>query len=143
MSRYGRWVDIGIVTKEPFISLYFSFLALPNPSADENVDALKQGACSCIENILLKGMPATEKIRLLQFLNLKEVLYKIAPSLNLEEVEFLSSFGKLVNAYALCCMRTSRDVPKDLPQEEQNQLKNGTWSLAEDMLPLVFNLLNH
>ena len=60
-----------------------------------------------------------------------------------------------------------QDVPKELPQEEQNQLKkflsltplspsfpsafpytlslpySGSWGLAEDMLPLVFNLLNH
>ena len=41
ISRYARWVDIGIVTKEPFISLYFSLLALPNPDRDDGVDGLK------------------------------------------------------------------------------------------------------
>ena len=83
------WIDITLIVNDAYVSVIYRFLShLP----------LRTAASETLANIISKKMSSRDKIDLLTFLNLTEVLASLDSA---NDSEFSESSARLVNAHGL------------------------------------------
>ncbi|KAI8842130.1 armadillo-type protein [Chytridium lagenaria] len=101
---YVEWVDIKLIVEPGFISSLYEFICIPE---------LRIPAVECLTGITEKGMPATEKLDLIQVLGLTNLLDRLFSG-EIDD-ELADALGKLVNALGmdLCsCWRAANNAPE-------------------------------
>jgi hypothetical protein len=66
LASYSSWIDVSLVVEGDTLRLLYQHLQSPNPQ-------IQIAGASCLGQIILKGMPARDKIGLANYLNLESV----------------------------------------------------------------------
>jgi exportin-T len=85
---YVAWVDIGYILTDTFISNLYQCL---------QIEQLRNHACDCLGNIILKGMKHPNKLALIRMLNIIPVIQQV----RVDDIEFEENLAKLVNSVGL------------------------------------------
>jgi exportin-T len=86
---YVSWIDIGLILQDRLLNSLFQCFSMP---------ALRIAACECLTCIVSKGMSSSDKLKMLQDLNLIGILGNIADS---DDPEFEERVSKLLNITGL------------------------------------------
>ncbi|KAJ2160219.1 pre-tRNA nuclear export protein [Coemansia sp. RSA 552] len=125
MGVYVSWIDINLIVNQPFMRILFELLRTP---------ALRCAACTCLAAIVGKGMRAMEKLYLLQFLGIVDVMKQ----LEVDDVGFAEEVGKLANVTGI--ELKSIWVDKDTATAEA---RAAACTMLEQLLPLLLRFLSH
>lgn len=92
------WIDITLIVNDDYISLIYRFLGHPG---------LRIAASETLANIVAKKMSSADKLELITFLNLSQVVGSLNAN---EDIEFGESMARLVNVQGLELTRIITDV---------------------------------
>lgn len=88
IGLFVSWIDIKLVVNDQFMPSLFQFMTM---------ETLQISATKCLSEIISKGMSPTDKLGLVQFLNIPNLL----SSLKLDSLDFIEHIAKLVNTAGL------------------------------------------
>ncbi|ORX68677.1 Xpo1-domain-containing protein [Linderina pennispora] len=123
---YVSWIDINLIVNEAFMMLLFELLKTP---------VLRNDACRCLVEIVSKGMRPMEKLYLIQFLNIVEVMGQLEAG----DVDFAENVGKLANATAVELKAIWADKDPATTAEAHATAR----ALIEQLMPLLLRFLSH
>lgn len=118
---YVSWVDIAYVVNEPFISNLYQCL---------NIKELRNQACDCLGNIILKGMKHNDKMALIRMLNIIPLIQQ----LNLDDIQFEENMAKLVNNVGLELCHIF---------DESEEERNSALQLLGELFPSLISFLGN
>ncbi|KAJ2316514.1 pre-tRNA nuclear export protein, partial [Coemansia sp. RSA 2681] len=125
MGVYVSWIDISLIVNQPFVSIIFSLLKAP---------ALRGQACRCLAEIVGKGMRAADKLCLIQFLGIVDVMSQ----LEFADVEFAEEVGKLANVVGIELKAIWTDKESATPDGRATAV-----AMLEKLMPLLLSFLSH
>ncbi|KAJ2507390.1 pre-tRNA nuclear export protein, partial [Coemansia sp. RSA 2052] len=125
MGVYVSWIDISLIVNQPFVSIIFSLLKAP---------ALRGQACRCLAEIVGKGMRAADKLCLIQFLGIVDVMSQ----LEFADVEFAEEVGKLANVVGIELKAIWTDKESATPDGRATAVV-----MLEKLMPLLLSFLSH
>ncbi|RIA97435.1 armadillo-type protein [Glomus cerebriforme] len=85
IGLYIAWIDITLIVNDAFITLLYELL-------DDT--RLRIAACECLTEIVCKGMKPVEKLKLIEILNLTNVMRGLDLT---DDIEFVEHVAKLTN----------------------------------------------
>ncbi|KAJ2726819.1 pre-tRNA nuclear export protein [Coemansia sp. Benny D115] len=121
---YVSWIDIGLIVNQPFMRIVFALLKTP---------ALCCQACLCLNKIVAKGMRSADKLYLLQFIGIVDVVKQ----LDVSEVDFAEEAAKLANVTGVELKGIW--VDKDATPEARSTAQG----MLEQLLPLLLSFLSN
>ncbi|KAJ2596315.1 pre-tRNA nuclear export protein [Coemansia sp. RSA 1721] len=124
MGVYVSWIDINLIVNQPLMHIVFGLL--------KSSPALRNQACHCLTEIVGKGMRPMEKLYLLQFISVIDVLKQLVT----DDVEFAEMTGKLVNVSAVELKSIWIDKSSTTPEA-----RNTAYAMLEQLMPLILSLL--
>ncbi|GAA6024202.1 hypothetical protein JCM11491_001283 [Sporobolomyces phaffii] len=137
---YVSWIDINLMVTPPTISLLLRTLNLPSPACL----SIRTATADTLLETVLKGMPATDKLKLFEVLDVATVLQALkdvgrengASAASEEEEAFREKLAKLLNGVGteLCKMLDETSTP-------DNAKLLATSSLTP-LLPLLIHFLS-
>src|SRR5690554_4872990 len=90
MVSFGlAWIDINLIVNQRFLSLIYSFLL---------TTSIRNAAADCLTDIIKKGMKPLDKLQLIEFLGIVEVLQQVDLA---SDSEFRERIARLVNNLGL------------------------------------------
>ena len=92
------WIDINLIVNDPYMTLIYRFLSRPG---------LRTAAADALVNIVSKKMGAVDKLSLIAFLNLADILSSFRSE---TDVDFSENVARLVNAQGLELTRIMTEV---------------------------------
>ncbi|KAI8325618.1 Xpo1-domain-containing protein [Martensiomyces pterosporus] len=125
MGVYVSWIDINLIVNQPFMAVLFDLLKSPT---------LHNDACRCLAEIIGKGMRPMEKLYLLQFLSIIDVMGQLETS----DVEFAEQVGKLANVTAVELKAIWVDKESATPEA-----RSTAYAMLERLMPLLLRFLSH
>lgn len=129
IGAYISWIDINLIVNTRFIE-YFNY-------SFAQID-LKEATCSCLEEIINKGMEPIAKLKLIDYLWLN-VIFKFASNLtNEDDCDYLLKFGKLINAMGSNLAEGWHKLSKKDPTSASI-----IFTALEDKITFVLLLLSH
>jgi len=84
------WIDITLIANDAYIALIYRYLGYPG---------LRTTAAETLSSIISKKMRSSDKLSLITFLNLTQVVNTL--NAEDEDLEFSESLARLVNAQGL------------------------------------------
>ncbi|KAJ1968999.1 pre-tRNA nuclear export protein, partial [Dimargaris xerosporica] len=104
LGVYVSWIDISLVANDRFIPLIYQCLesrAVPNP----NATPVRNAACDCLTEIVRKGMKPPDKLALIQYLGVPNVVVRLdvasTDSPQEQDTEFTEHVARLINVTGL------------------------------------------
>ncbi|KAJ1966482.1 pre-tRNA nuclear export protein [Dipsacomyces acuminosporus] len=122
---YVSWIDINLIVNQHFMAILFGLLKAP---------VLHNEACHCLTEIIGKGMRPMEKLYLLQFLNVIDVMNQ----LEVDGVEFAEQVGKLANVTGVELKAIWVDKDTVTPEA-----RSTAYAMLEQLMPLLLRFLSH
>jgi exportin-T len=92
------WIDITLIVNEAYLTLIYRFLTHPT---------LRKAAADTLSSIVSKKMGAADKLNLITFLNVSNVLSELSRA---DDSDFTESVARLVNAQGLEITRILSEV---------------------------------
>lgn len=89
MGKWSSWIDISLILNRDLLNYVFQFVGRTNP--DKTVDKVRDAAIGTLGEIVSKKMKASDKIQMIIFLNLGEVISQLIASPPLNEFRATSS----------------------------------------------------
>ncbi|KAJ1735517.1 pre-tRNA nuclear export protein [Coemansia biformis] len=125
MGAYVAWIDINLIVNQPFVRMLFELLRAP---------ALRGAACCCLVEIVGKGMRAMDKLYLLRFLGIVDVMKQ----LDIGDTGFGEQVGRLANVTGIELNAILAD--KELATAEAQA---AAAAMLEELQPLLLTFLSH
>lgn len=122
---YVTWIDVGLIVNQPFMSVLFDML---------KADALNCSACHCLTMIVSKGMRAMDKLYLLQFLGIVDIM----DQLNVNDIDLAEQVGKLANITGVELKAIW--VDKEIVTSEAHA---AAYAMLEKLMPHLLRFLAH
>ena len=92
IGAYVSWIDRSLVANDRFVTILLRFMVKP---------LLRESACDCIHEIILKGMDPLAKTKLIEsFITVLDGA-GLLNALEENEGDYLSKLGKLINGIGL------------------------------------------
>ena len=137
IGKWISWIDISLVVNQETLNLLFPLVGRTNPSNGE--DKVRDAAIDTFTEIVAKKMKATDKIAMIVFLNLGEVISQLIASPALNDLRTTSSYDTdLAEAVAKLANNVVFDIVKVL---EDAQVATDTRVQAEQLLQSFLPLL--
>ncbi|ODV96696.1 hypothetical protein PACTADRAFT_1281 [Pachysolen tannophilus NRRL Y-2460] len=135
IGDYISWVEINLILDNDYLNLIFQFLGNSRPSNQRIVTS------NTFMEIIKKKMPVLKKLNLMTVLNLTSVISNLNLSQSSQDLEFMESISKLVNAIGVELIL----ILENATQEElaNNEFRNLTMQQILQVFPLVFQFLRH
>ena len=132
VSLYVSWVEVQYIVSERFITLLYSFVSRPT---------LRIAAIECVNEIIAKGMKATEKINLIQSLQLTQIIKSvISPSeikrLAETEFEFIEQMAIITNTLGCTLCECYSEVTAAAAMDEKESV-----SIVVQMMNELFSVM--
>lgn len=122
IALYIPWIDINlIITPDLMTVLYLYF----------SNKELCIAACECLSEIVLKGMPKADKLKLLQMLNVSQVLTSLHHS---QDTEFDEAVAKLINNVGLELCFCYNDAKSDIERQTSLAFLDGIFPFLIEFL---------
>lgn len=130
IGAYIEWIDIGLIANEKFISLLLRYMS---------VEVLRESACDCMHEIIIKGMEPVAKQELVE--SLLSVLEKsgVLQLQEDEDADFLAKLAKLMGAAGTQLLNSYNKLTKSGDTEAAAKC----LCSAEGKLPYLFKFLDH
>lgn len=130
IGAYIEWIDIGLIANEKFISLLLRYMS---------VEVLRESACDCMHEIIIKGMEPVAKQELVE--SLLSVLEKsgVLQLQEDEDADFLAKLAKLMGAAGTQLLNSYNKLTKSGDTEAAAKC----LCSAEEKLPYLFKFLDH
>ncbi|KAJ2709684.1 pre-tRNA nuclear export protein, partial [Coemansia spiralis] len=125
MGVYVAWIDINLIVNQPFMRILFELLRTP---------VLRCAACRCLSEVVGKGMRATDKLQLLQFIGIVGTM----KHLEIGDIEFGEQVGRLANV-------TGIELNAILGDKESAtaETRSAAVAMLEELQPLLLTFLSH
>lgn len=118
------WIDITLIANDAYIALIYRYLGYPG---------LRTTAAETLSSIISKKMRSSDKLSLITFLNLTQVVNTL--NAEDEDLEFSESLARLVNAQGLELTRILTEM-NPAPELREKGLR-----ALRDLLPLLLRFL--
>jgi len=130
IGKWVSWIDISLIVNQETLNLLFPLVGRTNPTNGE--DRVRDAAIDCFTEIVAKKMKAADKIGMILFLNLGEVIAQLIASPALNDLRTTSRYDTdLAEAVAKLINNTVSDIVKVL---EDTQVQTETRAQAEQLL---------
>lgn len=137
IGRWVSWIDISLIVNQDTLNLLFPLVGRTNPSNGE--DKVRDAAIDTFTEIVAKKMKAADKMGMIAFLNLGEVISQLIASPALHELRTTSSYDTdLAEAVAKLVNNVISDIVKVL---EDSHVEAETRAQAEQLLQTFLPLL--
>lgn len=120
ISRWVNWVDIGLVVNQDFLTVLLQLIGRPPPSSGE--DRIRDAAIGCLTEMVAKKMNSTDKMDMIEFLSLGDIVAQLIASPALAnrfgsdyDVDFAEAIAKLVNVTVLDIVKALEESPEGSP----------------------------
>nr|CAG8525315.1 11239_t:CDS:10 [Entrophospora candida] len=121
IGLYIAWIDISLIANEAFISLLYELLS---------DSTLRISVCECLAEIVSKGMKPSEKLKLIQALNIANVMRNLDYS---DDIVFVEYVARLTNTLGVELCK----IWEDADQETRNVAYNQIEYLLEFLLKFL------
>ncbi|KAJ3091721.1 pre-tRNA nuclear export protein [Quaeritorhiza haematococci] len=128
IGLYVSWIDIKLVATSEFMSGLFQFLTM---------ESMRIPACSCLSEIVSKGMKAEEKVNLIRALNISTVL----DQLSLEDEDFREHIAKLINVMGLELCQCWDDLSRAGTGVAAENTRNAVYMSINSIFPYLVKFL--
>jgi exportin-T len=142
IGRWVSWIDISLIVNQDTLNLLFPLVGRTSPNNRE--DKVRDAAIDTFTEIVAKKMKAADKIGMIIFLNLGEVISQLIASPALSDLRTTSSYDTdLAEAVAKLVNNVVSDVVKvleDVQVETETRLK--AEQLLQTFLPLLLRFFS-
>ena len=137
IGKWVSWIDISLVVNQDTLNLLFPLVGRTNPTNGE--DKVRDAAIDTFTEIVAKKMKAADKIGMIVFLNLGDVISQLIASPALNDLRTTSNYDvDLAEAVAKLVNNVVFDIVKVL---EDTQAATETRAQAEQLLQTFLPLL--
>ncbi|CAG8975031.1 hypothetical protein HYALB_00011694 [Hymenoscyphus albidus] len=137
IGKWVSWTDISLIVNQSTLNLLFQLAGRTNPGHEE--DRVRNAAIDAFTEIVAKKMKGSDKINMIVFLNLGEVVSQLVASPALHDLRTTSSYDTdLAEAVAKLVNNVVFDLVKVL---EDTQVDNASRGQAEQLLQTFLPLL--
>jgi exportin-T len=137
IGKWVSWIDISLIVNQDTLNLLFQLAGRTNPGNKE--DKVRDAAIDTFTEIVAKKMKASDKIAMIVFLNLGEVVSQLIASPALHDLRSTSSYDTdLAEAVAKLVNNVVFDIVKVF---EDNQVETETQAQAEQLIQSFLPLL--
>ena len=137
IGKWVSWIDISLVVNQENLNLLFPLVGRTNPTNGE--DKVRDAAIDTFTEIVAKKMKAADKIAMIMFLNLGDVISQLIASPALNDLRSTSNYDTdLAEAVAKLANNVVFDLVKVL---EDSQAATETRVQAEQLLQTFLPLL--
>jgi exportin-T len=137
IGKWVSWIDISLIVNQDTLNLLFQLVGRTNPTNGE--DKVRDAAIDTFTEIVAKKMKASDKIGMIVFLNLGEVVSQLIASPALHDLRTTSNYDTdLAEAVAKLVNNVVFDIVKVL---EDNQAQADTRAQAEQLIQSFLPLL--
>jgi exportin-T len=137
IGKWVSWVDISLIVNQDTLNLLFPLVGRMNPSNGE--DKVRDAAIDTFTEIVAKKMKAADKMGMIVFLNLGEVISQLIASPALSDLRTTSNYDTdLAEAVAKLVNNVVSDIVRVL---EDSQVEAETRAQAEQLLQTFLPLL--
>jgi exportin-T len=133
VGKWVSWIDIGLVVNQQMLDLLFEQLARAQKTTlREGEESIRDAAVDVFTEIIGKKMKPQDKLEMISFLNLENIVSQLIACPPLNERQFSSQYDTdLAETVARLVNSTVLDVVKILDSEPQ---QSQTWQRAEVVL---------
>jgi exportin-T len=136
IGKWVSWIDISLVVNQENLNLLFSLAGRTNQTNGE--DKVRDAAIDTFTEIVAKKMKSADKIAMINFLNLGEVVRQLIASPPLNDLRATSNYDTdLAEAVAKLVNNVVFDIVKVLEENPPTDLQ----IQAEQLLPIFLPLL--
>jgi exportin-T len=145
VGNYVSWIDISLVVNQAMLDLLYQQLsraqATELPDGQEKV---RDATIDVFTEIVAKKMKGSDKMQLISFLNLENVVNQLAASAPLQERRFTSRYDTdLAETVAKLVNMTTSDIVKVLETESSDaQVKQQGETHLQAFLPLLLRFFS-
>jgi exportin-T len=137
IGKWVSWVDISLIVNQDTLNLLFPLVGRMNPGNGE--DKVRDAAIDTFTEIVAKKMKAADKMGMIVFLNLGEVISQLIASPALSDLRTTSNYDTdLAEAVAKLVNNVVSDIVRVL---EDSQVEAETRAQAEQLLQTFLPLL--
>lgn len=130
IGKWVSWIDISLIVNQDTLNLLFPLVGRTSPTNGE--DKVRDAAIDTFTEIVAKKMKAADKMGMIAFLNLGEVISQLIASPALSDLRSTSSYDTdLAEAVAKLVNNVVSDIVRVL---EDNQVETETRGQAEQLL---------
>ncbi|TVY47539.1 Exportin [Lachnellula occidentalis] len=142
VGKWVSWIDISLIVNEETLNLLFQLAGRPNPSNRE--DKVRNAAIDTFTEIVAKKMKPSDKMNMVIFLNLGQVVSQLIASPALHDLRTTSSYdtdlaeavAKLVNNVVFDIVKVLEDVQVDA------ETRSKAEQLIQSFLPLLLRFFS-
>lgn len=135
VSRYVSWIDISLVVNPDMLRYLWDLAGQQVGSSESGQGRVRLAAIDTMNEIVAKKMPPNDKIELIRFLNLADVLGQLVASPGLSEYRSTSNYDTdLGETVARLTNSVLFDIIKVL---ETNGIDESTGAKADELLQLT------
>lgn len=129
IGKWVSWMDISLIVSEDFLVMLLPLVGRANQSGSE--DKVRDAAVDALTEIAGKKMKNPDKMRMISFLNLREIVSQLVSSPPLQELQSTPNYDTdLAEAVAKLVNTVMADVVRVLEAHEDEETK----SLADQHL---------
>ncbi|KAM0279910.1 hypothetical protein ACHAQH_004351 [Verticillium albo-atrum] len=142
IGKWVSWMDIGLIVNQEMLNLILPVVGRSNPGGTE--DKVRDAAIDALTEIVAKRMKGPEKMELLSFLSLRDIVGQLVASAPLNELKSTPQYDTdLAEAIAKLVNTVMTDVVRVL---EDGQVDSQTRSRGEqhlhDFLPFLLRFFS-
>ncbi|KAF2155973.1 hypothetical protein K461DRAFT_251985 [Myriangium duriaei CBS 260.36] len=139
VSRWVSWIDISLVVNPDMLQCLWDVAGQQVSPPVAKQSQVRAAAIDTLTEIIAKKMPANDKIELMRFLNITDVLAQLVATPTLSEYRSTSQYDTdLAETVARLTNTAAFDIIKVL---DNDNIDDGTRSKADEMLQLCMPFL--
>lgn len=144
IGKWVSWIDISLIMNQDLLNTLFQFVGQTNQ--DRKYDKVRDVAISTLTEIVAKKMKPSDKIAMIMYLNLGQVISQLIESPPLNELRMTSSYDTdLAEIVAKLINNVVSDVVKVLDDpliQTQTEVQMQAQELIQAFLPLLLRFLS-
>ncbi|TQS38314.1 hypothetical protein Golomagni_01186 [Golovinomyces magnicellulatus] len=142
IGKWASWIDISLIMNQNLISVLFQIVGRTNQNNEE--DKIRNTAIETFTEIVSKKMKAPEKIAMIVFLNLGDVISQLIATPSLNQLRSTSSYDTdLAETVAKLVNNVVSDIVKVLEDpQKQTAVQVQAEQLLQTFLPLLLRFLS-
>ncbi|KJR88662.1 exportin-T [Sporothrix schenckii 1099-18] len=142
MGKWVSWIDISLVINQDMLSLLFPLIGRSNPGSGE--DKVRDAAIDTVTDVVAKKMKPSDKIEMIGFLNLREVVSQLVASPPLNDFQKTPKYDTdLAEAVAKLVNTVVSDIVRVLDDSSvESDARARAEPLLHEFLPLLLRFFS-
>ena len=142
IGKWVSWIDISLIVNQSTLNLLFQLVGRSNPTNGE--DKVRDAAIDTFTEVVAKKMKASDKIAMILFLNLGEVISQLIATPALHDLRSTSNYDTdLAEAVAKLVNNVVSDIVKVLEDTKvETEARVQAEQLVQSFLPLLLRFFS-